>query len=576
MADYDLDRLLVQIRRIEEHREKGAEAEIRKTYQVLLQDLRHFLADEYTRYAEDDQLTYEILQRHGAYARFLEEVEQKINDISPEIRRSIRSTVEQTYEYTYNGMVESVKKVVMNPAIAAGLKACTPDVIRRAVENPVSKLTLNDRLEKHRKEIVYDIKQNITVGLMNGDRYTTMANRIKQSVDGDYKKAIRIARTETHRVREAGNIDAAMSVDKELKIGESGTRMVKTWRTMKDERVRPAKVKGKNRKYDHRKMDGVAILVDEEFTLPSGAKTMAPGQSGVAGEDINCRCYLSYGLQKVDLRVGVDNDTIKVQEESLDSTVQNFLGGIDTDREKLGKKVLEAYHVEGVPVHVKAMTDYGYCSVKVENDILKVIDYNLNANDKRSAAYQVKTAFHEAYHASGNGHATDFGKIANSRWLDIEETFAESTAHYAAGTYGIIDLAPSYPDKLVKMLPRLKQLPEFSECNKIADFGKVAQELRQNGGGSTWKQLSQKTMRKKFDFGDYTQQYFPEIRSDIAGYVDKILENMPECASYRNNMITDLEKGMANVEKLGFSLNDNESIMLNNAVAVAMNRIGVK
>ena len=207
MADYDLDRLLVQIRRIEEHREKGAEAEIRKTYQALLQDLRHYLADEYTRYAEDDQLTYEILQRHGAYARFLEEVEQKINDISPEIRRSIRSTVEQTYEYTYNGMVESVKKVVMNPAIAAGLKACTPDVIRRAVENPVSKLTLNDRLEKHRKEIVYDIKQNITVGLMNGDRYTTMANRIKQSVDGDYKKAIRIARTETHRVREAGNHD---------------------------------------------------------------------------------------------------------------------------------------------------------------------------------------------------------------------------------------------------------------------------------------------------------------------------------------------------------------------------------
>ena len=85
MADYDLDRLLVQIRRIEEHREKGAEAEIRKTYQALLQDLRHYLADEYTRYAEDDQLTYEILQRHGAYARFLEEVEQKINDISPEI-----------------------------------------------------------------------------------------------------------------------------------------------------------------------------------------------------------------------------------------------------------------------------------------------------------------------------------------------------------------------------------------------------------------------------------------------------------------------------------------------------------
>lgn len=314
MADYDLDRLLMQIRRIEEHREKGAEAEIRKTYQVLLQDLRHFLADEYTRYAEDDQLTYEILQRHGAYARFLEEVEQKINDISPEVKRLIRSTVDQTYEYTYNGMIDCVKKAVVGVELG-NLKACTPDVIRRAVENPVSKLTLNDRLEKHRKEIVYDIKQNITVGLMNGDRYTTMANRIKQSVDGDYKKAIRIARTETHRVREAGGIDAAMSVDEILKTGESGMRMVKTWRTMKDERVRPAKAR--NRQYNHRKMDGVAIPVDEEFTLPSGAKTMAPGQSGVAGEDINCRCYLSYGLQKLPEDVMIKKRLTK-QLEKLD------------------------------------------------------------------------------------------------------------------------------------------------------------------------------------------------------------------------------------------------------------------
>lgn len=306
MADYDLDRLLAQVRRIEEHREKGAETEIRRTYQALMKDLRHYLADTYTLYAEEDQLSYAILQKHGYYARFLEEVEQKINDISPEVKRIIRSTVDQTYEYTYNGMIECVKKAAPGMTVTTGLKACTPDVIRRAVENPVSKLTLNDRLEKHRKEIIYDIKQDISVGLMNGDRYSTMANRIKKSVEGDYGKAIRIVRTETHRVREAGNHDAAYTVDEVLKSGESGMQMVKTWRTKKDERVRPAKAKGKNRQYNHKKMDGVAITVDKEFTLPSGAKAVAPGQSGVAGEDINCRCYLSYGLKKT-----VESDKIE-------------------------------------------------------------------------------------------------------------------------------------------------------------------------------------------------------------------------------------------------------------------------
>lgn len=298
MADYNLDYLLAQVRRIEEHREKGTEAKIRKNYQEILKELRHYLADTYSQYAEDDKLTYEILQRHSRYARFLDEVEKKINDLSPETKRLIRSTVEQVYEHTYNGMIDAVQDRAQD--VVSGLKGCTQAILRRAVENPVSKLTLNDRLEKHRKEIIYDIKQAITVGLMNGDRYSTMAGRIKQSVDGSYKKAIRISRTETHRVREAGNLDAARSVQEALSSGNVPLQMMKVWKTMKDERVRPAKQKGRNKQYDHRKMDGVAVKIDEEFILPSGAKTMAPGQSGVAGEDINCRCYLSYELRKVD------------------------------------------------------------------------------------------------------------------------------------------------------------------------------------------------------------------------------------------------------------------------------------
>ena len=298
MADYNLDYLLAQVRRIEEHREKGTEAKIRKNYQEILKELRHYLADTYSQYAEDDKLTYEILQRHSRYARFLDVVEKKINDLSPETKRLIRSTVEQVYEHTYNGMIDAVQDRAQD--VVSGLKGCTQAILRRAVENPVSKLTLNDRLEKHRKEIIYDIKQAITVGLMNGDRYSTMAGRIKQSVDGSYKKAIRISRTETHRVREAGNLDAARSVQEALSSGNVPLQMMKVWKTMKDERVRPAKQKGRNKQYDHRKMDGVAVKIDEEFILPSGAKTMAPGQSGVAGEDINCRCYLSYELRKVD------------------------------------------------------------------------------------------------------------------------------------------------------------------------------------------------------------------------------------------------------------------------------------
>lgn len=335
MADYDLDYLLAQVRRIEEHREAGAETKIRTTYQKILKELRHYLADTYSQYAEDDKLTYDILQRHGRYARFLDEVEKKINDLSPETKRLIRSVVEQTYEHTYNGMIEAVKNTAND--VVSGLKGCTPTILRRAVENPVSKLTLNDRLEKHRKEIIYDIKQAITVGLVNGDRYSTMANRIKQSLDGSYKKAIRISRTETHRVREAGNLDAAESVQTALNTGNVPLQMMKVWKTMKDERVRPAKQKGKNKQYDHRKMDGVAVKIDEMFTLPSGAKTMAPGQSGVAGEDINCRCYLSYELKHDERTAGPAKTEIqKLDEEFESGNIENLrIGDNHVDLEKI-------------------------------------------------------------------------------------------------------------------------------------------------------------------------------------------------------------------------------------------------
>lgn len=293
-----LEELLVQVRRIEKNREAGAEEKIRKAYQSLLKKLEHFLADEYAKLAEEDRLTYEILQKNSRYANFLEMVEKHINTMTPLVADTIQKTVKQTYKAVYDGMVDAVKKAGNLHENLKGLKACTPEVLKRAVENPVFGLTLKDTLEKHRKDVIYDIKQQIGVGLSNGDRFSTMAKRIQKTLEGDYEKAIRIVRTETHRVREAGNQDAAEEVNQALKKATSSNIMIKTWKTMKDERVRPSG-KVKRRKYNHRKMDGVTIPVEKEFTLPSGAKTKAPGLSGIAGEDINCRCYLSYSLQKV-------------------------------------------------------------------------------------------------------------------------------------------------------------------------------------------------------------------------------------------------------------------------------------
>ena len=321
-----LEKYLYQLRRIEQHREAAAEKEIRKIYKELLKEIQSYLADIYVSYSEDDKLTYGDLARVSMDARFLEEVEQRINSISPKVATQIQETVQLTYEACYDGMVNAVTKAAGNRELLkqafSTVTAVTPDVIKAAVNNPVSGLTLKDTLEKHRKEIIYDIKRNIGVGLTNGDRYSTMARRISESVDGDYTKAIRIVRTEAHRVRESGFNDAATDINAALKNGKSGYVMAKTWHTMQDERVRPNTVyktkkglkKGKNSKYNHVKMDGVTIPQDELFKLPSGATCQAPSQTGVAGEDINCRCYLSYDLVLASELTKVQNGDKTIEE----------------------------------------------------------------------------------------------------------------------------------------------------------------------------------------------------------------------------------------------------------------------
>ncbi len=313
MMESNLDKYLHTVRRIEEHREENAVKELQKLYKQLIKDLRNYMGNAYADYSDPEtgKLTFTDLHAKGLDARLLEEVAARMNEVTQKEKSLIKETVEEIYRETYAGIVNAVDQAANSDELheeLSPLQSIKPETVSAAVNNPVHGLTLSDQLEKHREEIVYGIKQAVGVGLSVGDNYTTMAKRIQTTLigpdgaGGSYAKSVRIARTEAHRVRETGNLDAAQNLTEKLE--NAGYTMTKTWHTMKDERVRPQrryKTKsgwktGKPGKYNHVKMDGVTMPINEKFKLPSGAETMAPGQSGVAGEDINCRCYLSYEI----------------------------------------------------------------------------------------------------------------------------------------------------------------------------------------------------------------------------------------------------------------------------------------
>ena len=84
----------------------------------------------------------------------------------------------------------------------------------------------------------------------------------------------RIAETEVHRIANAAAYDMALR--------SGATR--KTWRTMGDDRVRDT----------HEYLDGVTAPIDGSFYSFMGGSTLYPGQWGIAEEDVNCRCWLTY------------------------------------------------------------------------------------------------------------------------------------------------------------------------------------------------------------------------------------------------------------------------------------------
>lgn len=124
------------------------------------------------------------------------------------------------------------------------------------------------------------ITSEISRGIANGMFYEKIAQQIGfkmmgtyDTPGGAYAKALRIARTEGHRIQVQGTMDAC------FKAKEKGADVVKQWDSTLDDSTRES----------HQKVDGEIRELDEEFS--NGL--MFPGDpSGGASEVVNCRCAL--------------------------------------------------------------------------------------------------------------------------------------------------------------------------------------------------------------------------------------------------------------------------------------------
>lgn len=287
---------------MEEHREQLTKKKLQKIYRQLYRQLNEMVSEAYVAYADGEgRLSMAALQEQARLAWFLEEIDKACKEYLPQVGAEVQDLVETAYRQAFAGMSEA-----FNQGYDLAELGLNPFVAEAALQNDVVKLTLPPLLEKNRNEIAYEIKQVFNIGLMNGERYETMARRLQERLDVSYGKAENIVRTEGHRNTEKGFVDCG----EQIQQGLTGSDLIyaSTWRTMQDQRVRPQQrrktKKGWKTSYskngaNHMKMEGQTVRVGESFDLGGGVKAKAPGLSGVAAQDCRCRCFAEYNLMTV-------------------------------------------------------------------------------------------------------------------------------------------------------------------------------------------------------------------------------------------------------------------------------------
>jgi SPP1 gp7 family putative phage head morphogenesis protein len=276
----NLDKINELIEKLVNKLVKMGEREIVKRYALLLSEIRQELAKLYEKYEIGGKLTYAEMAKYDRLRKFIDYIDHLLTVAYKDVKKTIYDVLAMLYEEGYYYIAWAIETDTLSRLAYSAVPA---ETIKAMIENPITGLTLSQRLEKNRAAIVYTIQQEVTQGLVQGETYKQMAKRIKGALENDVTKAMRIVRTEAHRVVESSKHDAAEHAHK------NGVIMVKEWNSMQDQRVRDR----------HEKLDGVKIPVDEDFKIGTD-RAKAPGLFLRPENSINCRCFLSYSVERIE------------------------------------------------------------------------------------------------------------------------------------------------------------------------------------------------------------------------------------------------------------------------------------
>ena len=349
---------------------------------------------------DDEKKVIKMLER--VYEQAKKDCEQKIRELSARtdlenlqsiiyqkqyqeaIKKQLDGILEELHTNQFTNIADYLQNSYNNGFIGTmydlhsqGIPMIIPiqqEQVVKAVQTD-SKLSSNlyTKLGEDTNYLKKSIRAELSRGISSGSTWNEMAVHIAKGMNSPFRKsynnAIRIARTEGHRIQNEAALDGQHGAKKK------GADIVKQWDSTLDGRTRG----------EHRECDGQIREIDEPFDV-GGEKMQAPGVGGSPRNVCNCRCCL---LQRA--RWALDEDELNTLKERAE-----YFGLDKTDDfGDFKNKYLKAQESERVRGSAHKTTDH----VKTLENTAKdsKIDLNLQFFAKSSKDYETVVLSKDEY-----------------------------------------------------------------------------------------------------------------------------------------------------------------------------------
>lgn len=255
------------------------------------------------------------------------------------------------------------------------------------------------------------IAKHISRGIATSSSYAHIARNIDGASNIGFNKAMRIARTEGHRIQVLSANDAQHAAK------AKGCEVVKQWDATLDGRTRPM----------HRLLDGKLAEIDEPFVVDD-IEVMYPGGFGIASQDVNCRCAL---LQRA--RWALDANELKILKERA--------AYYDLDKSEDFRDFREKYLM--VSNKLKSSNDDGNISIEIDGFAPCLIEYKTGR--------VVNTTVKEMKRSELKGYNNTSGWYINWSKVPHDQTIKAIFAEGNEEIQGLIAYKPVHENLTIKI-----------------------------------------------------------------------------------------------------------------------------